>query len=698
MYQIKRSNAVSHLLQCKWLIVNQLGDSVSFNVNYGDEKSPEDIAMVDANAMKTLVSELESAVETIGEDGDLCDAALPATSTLDCIYDRESRLVQLQEELGRLKLLNQQLARPNGETDPNMKLHQMEDELSRLKSLSQKLNEVKSDTPSTAIGAVAYENISLARAALEQASSDTMSVESELATVIAATEQQSTTLVESAATSLTDEATKVSFDANLEDGLYLAGVGNRKKAFINIYAVAMYSSPSALEAVSALSNGDDAKTELHRIATSFDNPSSSTSFVLQMTFKAGAETIASAIADSVRPRYNGPAVDVKQLEALISEGVKSKGGQATKGTVFRFDCTNDRVSVSVDGNLQGTANFVGIGGAFVDVFMDGSAVSPHLIDSCLDTWCESSIYQQRKDAKNRISALQKKVNEAHTKEETAREAVNALEAKQQEEIISAEHAASEHTTVEARPSDDQLLEEAETRFQEEQMRMAAEEEKRIAEEAAAQAIEEARRKSAAIETKITPLKEKATGVTFDSKLEDGLFLVGAGVRKKAIINVYAVAIYSSLSALEALSPFSRGKKKQEAQTALQSAARSFSPSSPKTSFVLEMTFKADAATIAGAIGEGVKPRYSGSAADVKELETLIINGVKSKGGQAKKGTVFRFDCTEEGVSVSVDGNLQGTAKFRGMGSAFVDVFVDGKAVSPQLIDSCLDTWCGCNLF
>ncbi len=110
-----------------------------------------------------------------------------------------------------------------------------------------------------------------------------------------------------------------------------------------------------------------------------------------------------------------------------------------------------------------------------------------------------------------------------------------------------------------------------------------------------------------------------------------------------------------------------------------------------------MTFKADAQTIAGAIAEGVKPRYSGSANDVKELESLIIDGVKSKGGQATKGTIFRFDCTSEGVSVSVDGKMQGTAKFEGIGSAFVDVFMDDKPVSPQLIDSCLNTWCGSNL-
>lgn len=110
-----------------------------------------------------------------------------------------------------------------------------------------------------------------------------------------------------------------------------------------------------------------------------------------------------------------------------------------------------------------------------------------------------------------------------------------------------------------------------------------------------------------------------------------------------------------------------------------------------------MVFKADAQTIAGALAGSVKPRYDGPPANVKELEALISEGVKNKGGQATKGTVFRFDCTNEGVSVSVDGRMEGMARFEGMGSAFVDVFLDDKAVSPQLVDSCLNTWCGSNL-
>lgn len=200
----------------------------------------------------------------------------------------------------------------------------------------------------------------------------------------------------------------------------------------------------------------------------------------------------------------------------------------------------------------------------------------------------------------------------------------------------------------------------------------------------------------AVESKMQPITDKATSVTFDAKLDDGLYLVGVGVRKKAIINVYSVAMYSSVSVLEAVSVYTR-KQKQEAQMALRDAARSFDVLSPMTTFVLQMTFKADGKTIAGAIADSVKPRYGGQEANVKQLESLIFEGVRSKGGQATKGTIFRFDCSAKGVSVRVDGDEQGTVECETLGASFVDVFTDDKAVSPKLVDNCVDTWSGSGL-
>eukprot|EP00985_Skeletonema_marinoi_P026459 scaffold20508_cov99-Skeletonema_marinoi.AAC.1 len=199
--------------------------------------------------------------------------------------------------------------------------------------------------------------------------------------------------------------------------------------------------------------------------------------------------------------------------------------------------------------------------------------------------------------------------------------------------------------------------------------------------------------SQVVESKVKPITEQSTGITFDAKLDDGLdlYLVGAGVRKKAMINLYGVAMYSSPSMMEMLSPHQR--ENPEARNALLDAARTF-VSSSHTSFVVEMAFKADAKTISQAIAKSAARRYSGPEADVAVLEELIFDGVQSKGGQATKGMKFRFDCSQEGVSVCVDGDDQGEVLCEGLGAAFVDVFMDEKAVSPQLVNNCLDTWCG----
>jgi len=501
---------------------------------------------------------------------------------------------------------------------------------------------------------------------------------------------------------LTDKATSVSFQPTLADGLYLAGVGVRKKAIINVYAVAMYTSPSTLASVATLNKGKDAQAALRDSARSFGPTTPMTSFVLEMTFKADGKTIGEAIGEGVKPRYSGPEGDVKELESLIIDGVKSKGGQATKGTIFRFDCTKDGISVSVDGVSQGQVACDGIGSALVDVFTDNDAVSQQLVDSCLGTWCGSGLVIEPVDVQPTLPPAANQdlepisvepatagLPEVDTPPSTPMQAasmldksnfdtkdiatrIRELEAEIAAEIIRVKTKQGTLTSDVLNSQDSQSPSSSDTGTN-------------------PPVIDE---QAAAVESKAKSLKEKATGVSFDPKLEDGLFLVGAGVRKKAIINVYAVAMYSSPTAIASLGSMKKGK---DARSTLRDSSRTFNSLTPKTSFVLEMTFKADGKTIAEAIADGVKPRHSGSAAAVTELENLIVEGVKSKGGQATKGTIFRFDCDAEGVSVSVDGNMQGKVASEGMGSALVDVFMDDKAVSPQLVDSCMETWCGSGL-
>ena len=120
-----------------------------------------------------------------------------------------------------------------------------------------------------------------------------------------------------------------------------------------------------------------------------------------------------------------------------------------------------------------------------------------------------------------------------------------------------------------------------------------------------------------------------------------------------------------------------------------SALRNSLKSTDQTTFLLKMNFKVGAEKMASAIADGVNPRASDKTA-VETLKKLILDGVASKGA-ATPGTVLQFDCSEEGVKVSVDGSEIGTAP--GLRQAFCDVFLDDKAVSPAFRNSCVENCC-----
>jgi len=332
-----------------------------------------------------------------------------------------------------------------------------------------------------------------------------------------------------------------------------------------------------------------------------------------MVYSVGAEKIASALAESVRPRYVGPPANIGTLESLIIKGVNKIGGQAVKGTVFRFDCSKDGVSVSVDEKVEGIATSAGLGSAFVDVYMDDNTVSPTLVDSCVHTWSDDEAKSIAVSLLELSSAVSLSANDKTAEEQTVKEDVGA--------------------------------------------------------------------KRRHIESKLQPIQEYATGISFAPVLGEGLYLVGCGVRKKSIIKIYAVAMYSSAVVIN-----------EATSKALGNTARSFDASTPVTSFVLEMVYSVGAEKIASALAESVRPRYGGSPSDISTLESLIIEGVNKIGGQAVKGTIFRFDCSKDGVSVSVAEKVQGVAASKELGSAFVNVFMDDNSVSPTLVDSCVNTW------
>lgn len=126
-------------------------------------------------------------------------------------------------------------------------------------------------------------------------------------------------------------------------------------------------------------------------------------------------------------------------------------------------------------------------------------------------------------------------------------------------------------------------------------------------------------------------------------------------------------------------------KGTEALTALRESAKA-----SNTTFMLKMNFKVGAEKMASAIAESVAPRHQGSDAELKDLKELISNGID---GAATKGTTFQFDCTEDGLEVTVNGKEQGLVPSSGLAKAFCDVYLDDKAVSPALKTSCLETLC-----
>jgi len=148
--------------------------------------------------------------------------------------------------------------------------------------------------------------------------------------------------------------------------------------------------------------------------------------------------------------------------------------------------------------------------------------------------------------------------------------------------------------------------------------------------------------------------------------------------------VYSVGMYSDAEAKASISTIPKSDK-----AGALSTLRTSLKSTTQTTFVLKMNFKVGAEKMATAIADGVNPRASDKAA-VETLKKLILDGVASKGA-ATPGTVLQFDCTEEGVKVSVDGSEIGTAP--GLRQAFCDVFLDDSAVSPAFRNSCVENCC-----
>jgi len=326
--------------------------------------------------------------------------------------------------------------------------------------------------------------------------------------------------------------------------------------------------------------------------------------------------------------------------------------------------------------------------------------STRLTEDDVDELVEKVLIPQDKKEQEKATAAEAEAEAKRLAEEEAR--LRAREEELQKRAREEEAAAAEAEAKRAAEEEEEAMKAAKVEAEAKAKRDA--EEAAAARKAAKEATEaEQRRKEEAEEeerrrrelaareaydSSLSALNDPATGVSFPPKLEDDLYLMGVGVRRKAIINVYSVGAYSSYEARTCLSgdsSSSPGRNKNDVLERLQSAVKS----ADRTSFILNMTFKASAEAMAGAIADSVAPRHAGDQTNVDELKKIILEGVKKvkKGGAATKGTTFRFDCDKDGLSVSVDRENVGRVTSRTLSGAFCDVFLDDKAVSPALRDS-----------
>lgn len=177
--------------------------------------------------------------------------------------------------------------------------------------------------------------------------------------------------------------------------------------------------------------------------------------------------------------------------------------------------------------------------------------------------------------------------------------------------------------------------------------------------------------------------DKATGIAFPD-VRHGLPLFGVGVRRKGPIKIYSVAMYSTAALQDKLAQCNKNDK--TTLRVLQQGAKE-----GEAAFCLNMNFKVGAEKMASAIADSVAPRHSGSQQDVEKLKTLILQGVPQAG--ATKGTTLDFDCSHDSIRVAVNGKAQGSVSSSALASAFCDVYLDDKCVSPALRQDCLDNCC-----
>eukprot|EP01035_Chromulina_nebulosa_P018473 gene18473-24185_t len=128
--------------------------------------------------------------------------------------------------------------------------------------------------------------------------------------------------------------------------------------------------------------GSDSKTikESKELQNELNSGSSNKALVLRMARNVGADTMVSALSESVSPRMSGKdSYALSNFKSLLLDALKDGG--AKNKMVLSFETTNKGLAVSIDGVEKGVISSPTLCNAFVGVYLDNKPVSPALKDN-----------------------------------------------------------------------------------------------------------------------------------------------------------------------------------------------------------------------------------------------------------------------------------------------------------------------------
>jgi hypothetical protein len=142
-----------------------------------------------------------------------------------------------------------------------------------------------------------------------------------------------------------------------------------------------------------------------------------------------------------------------------------------------------------------------------------------------------------------------------------------------------------------------------------------------------------------------------------------LVLNGAGLRKRAFFQVYAIGLYLP----------------QKKATAAEAIA---APGAKR--FLIHMLRDVDADTLGAAFVDGLKDNHS--EAEMKALEPRVqqLTAIMASLKEAKKGMRIALETTPAGTQVSVEGKAAGTVPGEDFFRALMKIWLGDNPVQPDL--------------